>query len=252
MKNKFLIISFTSCSGCISSLISLDIFPQFLERSKIIYFPFLSDTEKIVDCDVALIEGCISEQSQIDLLKNVRKHAKKVIAMGTCAAFGGILSLSKKKKADPISDYIEIDGIIPGCPPPSKLLGNCFIRIIENKEIELSNKNLCNNCPLRGNLEPYNGNPINKIYPSNDEINSSKDEQECFLLRGILCLGPIIRAGCDCLCIELGVPCEGCMGPVSKDFTSNLINFLSLFNISNTLRKYKGIFYRFSKPKMRR
>ena len=101
MKLKFVLASLTSCSGCISTLFSLDIFPQFLERTKIVSFPFLSDVKSIEDCDIALIEGCISEKYQIDQLNTIRKHAKRVYALGTCAAFGGILSLSKKKKLNP-------------------------------------------------------------------------------------------------------------------------------------------------------
>ena len=251
MKLRFLIASLTSCSGCISTLISSDIFPEFLERTNISYFPFISDENKITECDIALIEGCISMDSQIELLKEIRNNVKKVYALGTCAAFGGILSLSKKKKAGAISDIVQIDGIIPGCPPPLKLIGTCLIRLIENKEIELSEKNLCSSCPLRGNNNILIEKQIYKLNPSGDEILSLDENPNCFLNDGILCLGPITREGCDHICIEHGIPCEGCLGPVSKDYTSNLINFLSIVNLSKDLRKYKGIFYRFSKPKFR-
>lgn len=250
MKLKILIASLTSCSGCISKLISSDMFPQFLERIKVSYFPFISDENKIEECDIALIEGCISMDSQIELLKDIRNNAKKVYALGTCAAFGGILSLSEKKKAVAISDIVQIDGIIPGCPPPLKLIGNCLIRIIENKEIKLSEKNLCSSCPLRGNNNIHFENTIYKLNPTSDEIAAHNENLNCFLNNGILCLGPITREGCDHICIEHGMPCEGCLGPVSKDYTSNLINFLSLINLSKDLTKYKGIFYRFSKPKI--
>jgi len=189
--------------------------------------------------------------SQIELLKEIRNNAKKVYALGTCAAFGGILSLSEKKKAGAISDIVQIDGIIPGCPPPLKLIGTCLIRLIENKEIELSEKNLCSSCPLRGNNNILIEKQIYKLNPSGDEILSLDENPNCFLNNGILCLGPITREGCDHICIEHGIPCEGCLGPVSKDYTSNLINFLSIVNLSKDLRKYKGIFYRFSKPKFR-
>jgi len=189
--------------------------------------------------------------SQIELLKEIRNNAKKVYALGTCAAFGGILSLSEKKKAGAISDIVQIDGIIPGCPPPLKLIGTCLIRLIENKEIELSEKNLCSSCPLRGNNNILIEKQIYKLNPSGDEILSLDENPNCFLNDGILCLGPITREGCDHICIEHGIPCEGCLGPVSKDYTSNLINFLSIVNLSKDLRKYKGIFYRFSKPKFR-
>ncbi len=250
MKPKVAIFSLTACSGCISTLISLNIFPQFLERSKISNFSFISDIKEIESSNIALIEGCISEDSQIKKIKEIRTQAKKVYALGTCASFGGILNLSNVKKAEPISNYIEIDGIIPGCPPPSKLLGNCLLRMIENKNIDLSKKNMCANCPLKGDLELTFKTNNPKIYLSSDQINLHDESSECFLNKGILCLGPITRDGCDHRCIEYGVPCEGCMGPVSKDFTSNLINFLSLVNLSDDLKNYKAIFYRFSKPKL--
>ncbi len=251
MKRKFIIMSLTSCSGCISTLMSLDIFPQFLERTRITYFNFISDITDIEDCDVALIEGCISEETQIPILQNVRKFAKKVFALGTCASFGGILNLSNTKKALPISNYIEVDGIIPGCPPPSKLLGNCIIKLVENKDITLSEKNMCATCPIRESLGINSQIKISKINPKPEEINLDEEVSKCFLEDGILCLGPITRDGCEHKCITIGLPCEGCMGPVSKDFTSNLINFLSLIKLSKELKKYTGIFYRFSKPKLR-
>lgn len=252
MKPRVLIISLTSCSGCISTLISLDIFPQFLERTKIIYFPFILDAEKIEDCEIALVEGCVSKESEIDLLKEVRKHAKKVYALGTCAAFRGILSLSNSGNVNPISTYIEIDGIIPGCPPPSKLFGNILIRLIENKDTSLSEKVMCAGCPLRENMEKNLDTNIIKINPNPDEIALGEENLDCFLKKGILCLGPITREGCESKCIKLGLPCKGCMGPVSKDFTSNIINFLSLLSLSDDLKNYEGIFYRFSKPKLSR
>ena len=252
MKPRFILISLTSCTGCISTLMSLDIFPQFLERTRIIYFPFISDAKDIKECEIALVEGCVSSETQIILLRKVRKHAKKVFALGTCACFGGILSLSNSKIAEPISNYIEVDGIIPGCPPPSKLFGNSLIRLIENKDITLSEKTMCANCPIRENMEINFEINITKLNPNPEEISLNEENSECFLKKGILCLGPITRDGCEHKCIKMGLPCEGCMGPVSKDFTSNVINFLSLIELSQELKDYTGIFYRFSKPKMKR
>ncbi|UCD00752.1 MAG: hypothetical protein JSV23_07635 [Promethearchaeota archaeon] len=252
MKPRVTIISLTSCSGCISTLISLDIFPQFLERTRIIFFQFILDAKNIEDTDIAIVEGCVSEETQITLLRDVRKHAKKVYALGTCASCGGILSLSSSKVADPISNYIETNGIIPGCPPPSKLFGNSLIRLVENKDIILSQKNMCGNCSLKRDMKINSHINIYKIIPNPEEITLDEENSECFLKNGILCLGPITRDGCEYKCIKMGLPCEGCMGPVSKDFTSNLINYLSLINLSQELKEYAGIFYRYSKPKFRR
>jgi len=251
MKLKISLVSLTSCSGCISALMSLDIFPEVIERTAFIYSPLIADYEKFEECDITFVEGCVSDEPEIDILKNLRKHSKKLYALGTCAAFGGILSLSKKQGAKAISNFIEIDGIIPGCPPPAHLLGNIIMRLIENLDLELPIRNLCATCPLRNSLDLNSDINISKFIPELDEIVPIEEQTECFLKQGILCLGPITREGCELKCIKLGIPCEGCMGPVSKDFTSNVINFLSLTNLSGNLRKYKGIFYRFSKPLLR-
>jgi F420-non-reducing hydrogenase small subunit len=252
MKLKLIISSLSSCSGCISTLLTLDIFPQFFERIEIEHFPFISDKLKINDCEIALIEGSVTEQPQIKYLKEIRTHAKRLYALGTCAAFGGIVSLSTKKYSWPISDFIEIDGIIPGCPPPPILLGNSMIRLIENKKIILEEKNMCSTCPLRYSLKISEVSEIESLMPKNNDIDFPEGKLICFLNKGILCMGPITRNGCDNMCINQGIPCEGCMGPVSKDFTSNVVNFLSLFNIAEELKSYEGIFFRFSKPRVKR
>jgi F420-non-reducing hydrogenase small subunit len=236
-----------------ASIISLDIFPQFMERTEVIYSPFFLDEKEIKPHDIALIEGCVSNNQQVEELKIIRKNAKKVYALGSCAAFGGIFNLSTKISGEPLSNYIEINGIIPGCPPPEKLLGNCLIRLIENREFELPQKNLCASCPLRETMDLKAIKKIEYSFSNAYKVMNHDNEkkQECFLNRGILCLGPITREGCEHICIKHNIPCEGCMGPISKDFTSNMVNFLGLFSLSKNLEKYHDIFYRFSKPKFK-
>ena len=221
--------------------------------AEITYFPFLKDNDTIEESDIAIIEGCISaseEEDQVKKLKEIRKKCKKIFALGTCATHGGIMNLNSEKQGFPISNYIDIEGMIPGCPPPLKLLGNALINILENKPIILSEKNLCNSCLLRDNMKDLASVKINKLSP-NKPMNW-KEFPNCFLNDGILCLGPITREGCESNCIKLGIPCEGCMGSISQDITASLINFLSLIKISNDLRKYEGIYYRFSKPRIKR
>jgi F420-non-reducing hydrogenase small subunit len=241
----------TSCSGCISTLFSLDIFPQFLEKTKIAYFPYITDEEKLESYDMALIEGCIIQESQIQLIQEIRRVAKKIYLLGSCAAFGGMINLSEKKRGDPISNYIEVDGIIPGCPPPSNLFGNCLMDLLENKMIKLSNRNQCYSCPLRESLDYEFKTKITKLIPNNRDINSAQNPK-CFLSQGVLCLGPVTREGCENKCIIKGMPCESCLGPPSKSSCSNIYNFLSLLDISIELKTYEGIFFRYSKPIIKR
>ncbi len=78
----------------------------------------------IIDGSVATgLDGaysCIAGRTNLDLLKHVAPHAAAIVAVGSCAAFGGI----PKAKPNPtgavaVSDIIKDKPIVnvPGCPP---------------------------------------------------------------------------------------------------------------------------------------
>jgi F420-non-reducing hydrogenase small subunit len=241
MKTKILIKSLTSCGGCISSIIELEIFPDIFDSVEFIYFPLIKDAINLDKCDIALIEGCITRKDQIKDMKLIRRNSKKVICVGTCSIFGGISSMAKEIPFKPVNQIVDTDGFIPGCPAPPELLANSLMAILNDEEIILPKNNLCSECELR----PENGlKPkvtIKKLLPD-------KPPNKCLLLENVLCLGPITRAGCKAKCIKSNMPCEGCMGTVSRDFTTNLINFLASLEVSDDLRTYEGLFFRFSRP----
>jgi F420-non-reducing hydrogenase small subunit len=39
-------------------------------------------------------------------------------------------------------------------------------------------------------------------------------DDTCFLAQGLVCLGPGTRQGCQPGCVEAGMPCRGCFGPL--------------------------------------
>jgi F420-non-reducing hydrogenase small subunit len=43
---------------------------------------------------------------------------------------------------------------------------------------------------------------------------SPVDPGRCFLAQGLVCHGPATRQGCQPGCIEAGMPCRGCFGPL--------------------------------------
>lgn len=78
----------------------------------------------IIDGSVPLGEGgaysCIGGRSNLELLKEAAQGAAAIVAMGTCASFGGI----PKAKPNPtgavsVSDIVKDKPIVnvPGCPP---------------------------------------------------------------------------------------------------------------------------------------
>jgi hydrogenase small subunit len=78
----------------------------------------------IVDGSIPMGEGgaysCIGGQSNVEMLKEVGKGAAAIIAVGTCASYGGIPKANPNPTgAVPVSDIIKGKPIvnIPGCPP---------------------------------------------------------------------------------------------------------------------------------------
>jgi hydrogenase small subunit len=78
----------------------------------------------IVDGSIPLGEAgaysCIGGQSNLEMLKEVGSGAAAIIAVGTCASFGGIPKANPNPTgAVPVSDIIKDKPIvnIPGCPP---------------------------------------------------------------------------------------------------------------------------------------
>jgi F420-non-reducing hydrogenase small subunit len=71
------------------------------------------------------------------------------------------------------------------------------------------NASLCDACPRKASK------------PERIEISSLRrlatsaiDPVLCFLAQGLVCLGPATRQGCQPGCVEAGMPCRGCFGPL--------------------------------------
>lgn len=140
--------SFTCCEGCTISFIEVlnKKFKEYSEKMEIKYLRALKKCSEISEMDIAFVEGAVSTKEEIIKLKEIRKNAAKVIALGSGAINGWpsnlrnnfnkekmkkIKQIIKKqkqlKKIKPIKEIIKIDGEIPGCPVEEKL----FIKKME-------------------------------------------------------------------------------------------------------------------------
>lgn len=169
-----------------------------------------------------------------------------------------------------LDDVVDVDYIIGACPPTREMnvqLLQVILDFVSGKGelppkgmILACERTLCEECPRE---KPE------KVYV--DEIKSvdytELDPEKCFLEQGILCFGPATRGGCDSKCINVNMPCRGCMGPtaaVMDHGASMLSAFSSIMKISGTeteipeeeiaefmkkLRDPLGTLYRFTLPK---
>ncbi len=108
---------------------------------KIENFRALKSDKKIVNLDIAFVEGAISTESEIKKLKEIRKKSKKLVALGSGAVNGypsnhrnnfdsakkkAIQPLIKKfnqiNEISPLNKFVKVDDNILGCPVDEKIL----------------------------------------------------------------------------------------------------------------------------------
>ena len=214
------IFGLTGCAG--DQLVILNCEDQLLDLvSRLDIRDFLmasSENDDVCPLDIAMVEGAVLSKKDAEKLRAIRKRAKTLVALGTCAVWGGVAAMNgstdrrerlaevygetglryDSAPAQALHEVVEVDLNITGCPIEKDL----FLAAIAN---------LLNGDP-----------PIYPEYPVCTECRML--ENNCLLIeRGELCCGPITAAGCKARCPNLRVACVGCRGPVRDANSSSLL-----------------------------
>jgi NAD-reducing hydrogenase small subunit len=153
------------CSGCHMSLLDLDtaLIPV-ARRVELVYGPLVDAHEFPEDVDVTFIEGAVSTHEDVEKVQLIRQNSKIVVSLGDCAVTGNIAAMRntvpvKKllqsvyvEKSDrdgsiprenlpqlaplcrPVQDFVKTDISVPGCPPPSKVIGQLLDSLLDNRK----------------------------------------------------------------------------------------------------------------------
>jgi F420-non-reducing hydrogenase small subunit len=159
-----------------------------------------------------------------------------------------------------LSQTVEVDYFIPGCPPQTERLLEVFGAIVSGAElppkgsvIGAGTRSQCDEC-IRKKTE---NKQIKKFYRP-WEI--SDDGETCFMEQGVICMGPATREGCGYRCIKGNAPCRGCYGPtpgVTDPGTKMMSAIASIIDekepeeinrVIDDIVDPAGLFYRFSLP----
>jgi F420-non-reducing hydrogenase small subunit len=257
---------FAICGGCEVSILDigeplLDLLPQL----DFVHMPVLMDHKlfgqtgeksemEIPEADVGIITGSIRTDENKELAEEMRKKCKTIIALGSCACFGGIPALanmysvseifdtvyreSKSTEAADaptedlppltdrvyaVSEVIKVDLSLPGCPPVPDWIVEALTALLEGKPFSLAERSVCDVCPVvrEKKADITLKRPLQNAVFTPGEYNKMR----CLNEQGILCLGPATRAGCNYSafvppdeqvprCIKAYMPCRGCFGPI--------------------------------------
>lgn len=239
-KPKIAVYKFTSCSGCQLEILNLEnSLLDVLGLIDFVYFPMASRSCGKGPFDIGLVEGCITTPQEIEAVKKVREEVTTLVAMGTCACYGGVTSMKnwtsqeeitervyhnpsaiQSTKARGIDTYVKVDTYLKGCP-------------INKEELVEFIKSACLD------IKPY-------LRPHSVCVECRLNENPClFITKGEVCLGPVTSAGCKALCPTLNRPCEGCRGPANDPNVPSLARSMEDYgltedDIHRKFRKFAG------------
>ncbi|MCZ7546785.1 MAG: NADH:ubiquinone oxidoreductase [Anaerolineae bacterium] len=232
-KPKVAFFEFTSCEGCQLTVVdSLQDHPELLDAIEIVNFRE-AISRRDHDYQIAFIEGSCSRPSDEATLKAIRAQAGMVIELGACAHLGGINTIRNRQNLDDVRHYvygdkadwyetyparpihavIDVDAAIPGCPIDRDEFIMAVTQLLQGRMPQIPDHPLCIECKLKENV--------------------------CVYQRGMTCLGPIIRAGCDAICPTYGDGCEGCRGMISNPNFDSLREVLAEHGMSEDAIKAK-------------
>ena len=94
------VFDFTSCEGCELQLANKEqTLVPFLSAIEIVNFREVTSVRSD-NYDIALIEGAISRDDEVERLQKIRAQAKVLVALGSCACFGGVNRLKNAYNLD--------------------------------------------------------------------------------------------------------------------------------------------------------
>lgn len=250
------------CGGCEVTILDigeplLDLLPslQFVHMPVLMDHKYFGQTgEKaeleIPEADVGIVSGGIRNEKEKHVAEEMRKKCKTLVALGSCACYGGIPALANQypltelfdkvfrqsKTTEPAADpseglpkltdrvyaldeVVKVDVSIPGCPTTPELVVEALTALLGGKPFTLPERSVCDDCPTKREKKAITAlkRPLESMVPLTQKLEDSR----CFMELGYLCVGPATKSGCGGSektprCIKGYMTCRGCFGPIRK------------------------------------
>jgi len=237
MKPRIAIFDLTDCEGCELEFINLrEKLTAVLGQVDVANWRLGSTNTDPGPFDITFIEGSPISEKDIEIVKQARAVSRIVVALGSCADLGGVQAWitsgsrnkgmklvygekykTSSKHPKPLSYYIDVDVRLPGCPINQNELEIVLGALLAGKKPTEARYPVCLECKAR--------------------------ENECLLLSGQACLGPVTKGGCEAVCPSRGLRCWGCFGALRGGNTKAMKQMLEQRFGKERARQLLAIFF---------
>jgi len=255
-----------ACAGCEISILNIgDALLGILPELDFVHIPVLIDKKyygqlgdrkelEIPEAVVGIVTGGVRNEEHKHVLEEMRKKTQILIALGSCAAYGGIPSHANMFQRDEIfekvfrgspstdaapdpqhanvplwtdsckalDEVVKVDITVPGCPPHPDWIVEAITALLEGKTSwSLPERSVCDTCPVIREEKSVDGSVKRLFENLQFDPEQGLDKMRCINEQGFLCLGPVTLAGCagksgTPRCVQARTPCRGCFGPIRK------------------------------------
>jgi NAD-reducing hydrogenase small subunit len=159
------------CSGCHMSILDMDErLVEIAQYIDIVFSPYVDTKEFPKDVDLTIVEGALSTDHDVAMIKKIRENSTLILALGDCAITGNISAMKNLfgteavlkrgyfdlvdsnengeyptkivpkllDKVLALHEVVKVDYFLPGCPTPADAIYAILKALIEGEKINIS------------------------------------------------------------------------------------------------------------------
>lgn len=169
MKARIATVWLDGCSGCHMSLLDMDQrLLELADKIDLVYSPLVDTKEFPENVDVTLVEGSISNEENLEQIRQIRERTKLLVSLGDCAVTGNVPSMRNPfpidqvmepayrgnqnanskikfeevpkllKEVTPVHSAVKVDVFIPGCPPSADVIHYAITELLNGRTPDLN------------------------------------------------------------------------------------------------------------------
>ena len=170
-KTRLATVWLDGCSGCHMSFLDMDErLLELAQKADVVYSPLVDPKEMPEQIDVALVEGAVSSDADLEKVRRLRERTKVLVSLGDCAVTGNVPALRNLFSVEavmkrvfqdgeatnpqvpsegvpkllgrvrPVHEVVNVDIFVPGCPPSADVIYYTVNELLEGRTPDLSQR----------------------------------------------------------------------------------------------------------------